>query len=167
MENGLLRWQSGKESGCQCRRCKRHGFDPWVGKILWRRQWWPVSEFLPGKFHRQRILVGCSPQGCRIEHDWAPEHLQHTEMNNKSVAVDGYGRGENEVGRYGFKRETWWTPMMDMLSTMLHQVQFLGSDVMLWFWYYLWEKLDKRQIVSLYYFLQLCVNLQLFCEKFI
>ena len=24
---------SGKESACQCRRCKRHGFDSWVGKI--------------------------------------------------------------------------------------------------------------------------------------
>ena len=23
----------GKESACQCRRCKRCGFDPWVGKI--------------------------------------------------------------------------------------------------------------------------------------
>ena len=29
------------------------------------------------------------------------------------------------------------------------------------------EGLDKRQIVSLYYFLQLCVNLRLFCKKFI
>ena len=25
----LLRWLSGKESTCQCRRHKRHGFDPW------------------------------------------------------------------------------------------------------------------------------------------
>ena len=25
---------SGKELACQCRRCKRRGFDPWVGKIL-------------------------------------------------------------------------------------------------------------------------------------
>ena len=24
---------SGKEPTCQCRRCKRYGFDPWVGKI--------------------------------------------------------------------------------------------------------------------------------------
>ena len=26
---------SDKESTCQCRRCKRYGFDPWVGKIPW------------------------------------------------------------------------------------------------------------------------------------
>ena len=28
---------SGKEPSCQCRRCQRQGFDPWVGKILWTR----------------------------------------------------------------------------------------------------------------------------------
>ena len=26
-------WHSGKESACQCRKNKRHGFDPWVGKV--------------------------------------------------------------------------------------------------------------------------------------
>ena len=30
---------SGKEPTCQGRRCKRHRFDPWVGKIPWRRAW--------------------------------------------------------------------------------------------------------------------------------
>ena len=28
---------SSKEPTCQCRRCKRHEFDPWIGKIPWRR----------------------------------------------------------------------------------------------------------------------------------
>jgi len=27
------RWPSGKESACQWRRCRRPGFNPWVGKI--------------------------------------------------------------------------------------------------------------------------------------
>ena len=40
---------SGKEPTCQCRRYKRHGFDPWVGKMLWRRKWQPIPGFLPGK----------------------------------------------------------------------------------------------------------------------
>ena len=52
---------SGKESACQCRRCKRRGFDPWVGKIPWRRAWQPTPVFLPGKSHGQRSLVGYSP----------------------------------------------------------------------------------------------------------
>ena len=30
---GFPGWVSGKESTCQCRRRRRHGFDPWVGKI--------------------------------------------------------------------------------------------------------------------------------------
>ena len=29
---------SGKELACQCRRCKRPRFDPWVGKIPWRKK---------------------------------------------------------------------------------------------------------------------------------
>ena len=40
---------SGRESACQCRRCKRHGFHPWVTKIPWRRKWQPTPAFLPGK----------------------------------------------------------------------------------------------------------------------
>ena len=28
---------SGKEHACQCRRHKRQGFNPWIGKIPWRR----------------------------------------------------------------------------------------------------------------------------------
>ena len=42
LQNGNLRWPSGKESTCQCRRCKTCGFDPWVGKI-------------PGKGNRNRL----------------------------------------------------------------------------------------------------------------
>ena len=34
------------------------GFDPWVGKIPWKRKWQPTPVFLPGKFHGQRSLVG-------------------------------------------------------------------------------------------------------------
>ena len=52
-------WLSGKESACQCRRCKRHRFDPWVGMILWRRAWQATPVFLPGKFYGQ----SCPPQG--------------------------------------------------------------------------------------------------------
>ena len=58
---GLPRWLSGKESFCQCRRLKKHGFDPWVRNIPWRRKWQPTPVFLPRKFHGQRSLVGYSP----------------------------------------------------------------------------------------------------------
>ena len=29
--------------------CERLGFDPWVGKIPWRRAWQPTPVFLPGE----------------------------------------------------------------------------------------------------------------------
>ena len=58
-------WLSGKESACQCRRCKRCRFDPWVEKIPQSRKWQPPPVFLPRKFHRQRSLAGYSPQGCK------------------------------------------------------------------------------------------------------
>ena len=33
---------SGKDPACQCRRQKRCGFNPWVGKIPWRRHGYPL-----------------------------------------------------------------------------------------------------------------------------
>ena len=42
---------------------KRCRFNPWVGKIPWRRAWQPNPVFLPKKFHGQRSLVGYSPYG--------------------------------------------------------------------------------------------------------
>ena len=46
-----------------CLQCGRPGFDPWVGKIPWRREWIPTPVFLPGEFHGQRSLVGYSSRG--------------------------------------------------------------------------------------------------------
>ena len=50
---GLPRWLSGKESACQSR---RWGFNPWVRKIFWKRQWQLTLVFLLGKSHGQRSL---------------------------------------------------------------------------------------------------------------
>ena len=38
-------------------------FDPWIGKIPWRRKWQPTPVFLPGESHGQRSLVGYSLRG--------------------------------------------------------------------------------------------------------
>ena len=38
--------------------CWRAGFNPWVRKIPWRREWLPTPIFLPGESHGQRSLVG-------------------------------------------------------------------------------------------------------------
>ena len=52
-----LRWYS------VCLQCGRPRFDPWVGKIPWRRKWQPTPVLLPGKFHGWRNLVGYSAGG--------------------------------------------------------------------------------------------------------
>ena len=39
---------AGKESACKCR---RPGFDPWVGKIPWRKERLPTPVFRPGEPH--------------------------------------------------------------------------------------------------------------------
>ena len=55
----------GKELYYQYRKYKRCSFDPWVGKIPWRRAWQPTQVFLPGESHGQRSLVGYGPLGCK------------------------------------------------------------------------------------------------------
>ena len=54
----FLGGSSGKETACQCRRCRCHGFHPWVRRIPWRRAWQPTPGFLLGESHGQRNLVG-------------------------------------------------------------------------------------------------------------
>ena len=68
---GLPGWLRGKESPCQHR---RHGFNPWVGKIPWWKAWHLTPVFLPGESHGQRSLVGYSP--------WGHKELDTTERLN-------------------------------------------------------------------------------------
>ena len=69
---------SGKEPACQCGRCTRHGFNPWDRKIPWRRAQQRNPVFLPGESHGRRGLVGYSPWGCRVRHDWRNSTHTHT-----------------------------------------------------------------------------------------
>ena len=81
---GLPRWYSGKETACQCRRCKRQGFNPWVREIPWGRKWQPTPVFLPGKSHGQRSLEGYSPCGCK-ESDTAEYTHMHTHTHTAII----------------------------------------------------------------------------------
>ena len=53
---------------------KTRWFDPWVGKIPWRRAQQPTPVFLPGEFHGQRSMVGYS--------SWCCKELDMTEVTN-------------------------------------------------------------------------------------
>ena len=48
LHTGLPWWLSWQRI---CLQCRRPGFDPWVGKIPWRRKWQPTPVFWPGEFH--------------------------------------------------------------------------------------------------------------------
>ena len=68
-------------------------FDPWAGKIPWRRKWQPTPVLLPGKSHGWRSLVGYSP--------WGRKELNMTEqlhfhlciakwLHNKLTSITSY-----------------------------------------------------------------------------
>ena len=71
---------NGKKSACQCRRHRRHEFNPWLRKIPWRRKWQPTPVFFPEEFHGQRSLAVYSPWG-RKQLD-ITECLSHTHSIN-------------------------------------------------------------------------------------
>ena len=48
-----------------CLQCGRPGFDPWVGKMPWRREWLHAPVYFPGESHGQRSLAGYSPWGSK------------------------------------------------------------------------------------------------------
>ena len=54
------KWFRGLRVHLQCWGC---GFDLWVGKMPWRREWQPTPVFLPGESHGQRSLAGYTPWG--------------------------------------------------------------------------------------------------------
>ena len=74
-----------KEPACQCRRHKKLGLSPWVGKIPCRRAWQPTPVFLPGESHEQRRLVGYSSQG--HEESDTTELTQHTHTHTQSLTL--------------------------------------------------------------------------------
>ena len=57
----------------------RLGFDPWVGKVSWRREQQHTPVVSLGEPHGQRSLVGCSPWG-RRESD-TTEATWHARVN--------------------------------------------------------------------------------------
>ena len=61
-EEGFPVDASGKELTCQGRRHKRSRFDPWVGKIPWRRTWQPAPVFLPRESQGQRSTHACKQE---------------------------------------------------------------------------------------------------------
>ena len=68
-----------------CLQCRRPGFDPWVGKVPWRRAWQPTPVFLVGESPGTEELAGYNPWGCK-ESD-TTERLNWTEVNWSSYSL--------------------------------------------------------------------------------
>ena len=114
-----------REPSCQCRRLKRRGFDPCVGKIPWRRAWQPTPVFLPREFHGQRSLAGYSPWG-RKESDKTEQLHFHF-----SLSCIGEGNGNPlqcsclENPRDG---EAWWAAVYGVAQSRTQQQQNVHSS---------------------------------------
>ena len=75
----LKYFPGGSDGKSICLQSEIPRFDPWVGKILWRRIWQPTPVFLAGKSHGWRSLAGYSPWGCK-------ESDMTEQLHNKSLA---------------------------------------------------------------------------------
>ena len=76
---GFPKGSSSIGSTCQSRRWRRCRFNPWVGKIPWKRKWQPNPVFLPGESHGQRSLAGYSSRG-RNEWDTTEQATEHAPL---------------------------------------------------------------------------------------
>ena len=65
-----------------CLWCGRTGFDPWVGKVPWKKEWQPTPVFLPGDPHGQRSLAGYSPGLGRSPGKRSGNPLQYSCLEN-------------------------------------------------------------------------------------
>ena len=83
-------------------------FNPWVGKIPWRRKWWPTPVFLPRKSYGQRSLAGLQSMGLqRVRHGWEIAHsyasmqsgLKERIVKNRSPFRKPVGWSENRCQR--------------------------------------------------------------------
>ena len=79
---------SGKEPIYQYRRHKRQRFNPWIGKIPWRRAQQPTPVSLPGESHEQRNLEGYSLSGhshTRLKQLSMHTHIHYIYMHWKKI----------------------------------------------------------------------------------
>ena len=127
---------SGKESACQCRRHRRHGFDSWVGKILWRSAQQPTPAFWPGKSHEQRSLAGYS--------SWARKswtRLKQLSTHTHSVLAGSWWEEMLMLGSWSFSPGRCWFLCQDFLKRVRP-----GSGLVFFFpSVFVWDTLTKYQ----------------------
>ena len=81
------------------------GFDPWVGKIPWRRKWQPASVLLPGESHRRRSLVGYSSWGRKESVTAERLHFHFTLRTGCTCSSHSYDEGLSRQCGYIWTKE--------------------------------------------------------------
>ena len=101
----------------------------------WRRQWQPTPVLLPGKSHRRRSLVGCSP--------WGREESDTTEQLPFHFSLSCIGEGNGNPPQCSCLENprdsgAWWaavygvaqsqTRLKELSSSSSRAQQMLGSS---------------------------------------
>ena len=89
----------------------------------WRRQWHPAPVLLPGKSHGRRSLVGCSPWGREVGHDWATSLSLFTFMHwrRKWQPTPVFLPGESQG------RGAWWAAVYGVAQSQT-RLKWLSSS---------------------------------------
>ena len=108
---------------------RRPRFNPWVGKIAWRRACQPTPVFSPGESLGQRSLVGYSPWGRIVRHNQS--NLAHTHYKIKvffypPIAKSFYHKWVLKIIECFFSYL--WRTSLDLFSPLIwHVVNFINS----------------------------------------
>ena len=102
-----------KNSACQCR---RPWFNPWVGKIPWRRKWQPTPVFLPREFEGQRSLVGYGPWGLKESDTTEQLTLSPSDWPTRAYVPKLPQEEMGRRGRRGSQSPLLWAPWVLSLT---------------------------------------------------
>ena len=82
-----------------CLQCRRHGFDPWVGEIHWRRAWQPTPVFLPEESPWTEETGGLQSMGLQ---SWTrlSDQAQHSQVDNFSWALPKFQTPRRKVSAH-------------------------------------------------------------------
>ena len=89
---------SSKESACQCRRCKRLGFDLWIWKVTWSRKWYPMPNSM-GRGAWQSVVHGASESWA-----WLNTHTYTVDSSGKTLP---YQQANWITKLYNLPWQTW------------------------------------------------------------
>ena len=100
---------------------RRAGFNPWAGKIPWKRAQQPTPVFLPGESHGQRSLVGYRP--------WSRKDSDATEQLTPSFSFsfslhDQHG----SAGGFALGHAHSRSPLMGQPASQRTQVTAAGKE---------------------------------------